>query len=112
MRRDEITCTECERRFWSEFTFGRHTKGGRCRSEAALRAIGLHLNAAGVWTRVDSPARRQLRLFRLRAGRPRMAEKNCGGRPSGPVRRSSGPSGQERLPGIPGAAQRLEPRAA
>lgn len=70
MRRDELTCTECARRFWSEFVEMRHRKGGRCRTDADLRRIGLHLNPAGVWVRPNPLTEcRQLRLFPVRGRR-------------------------------------------
>lgn len=107
-RRDELTCASCGRRFWSEFTERRHRVGGRCRTDAGLLRIGLHLNPAGAWVRADpNTAWRQLRLIPVR-GRPHgRAEKMCGGRAS--TRFQGGPASwdQEPLPGIPGGSQGL-----
>ncbi len=71
MSREALVCDLCERSFWSDFTYRRHQLRGRCRSDAELVKIGLHLNRFGIWTRTDCPAHRQLRLFPLRPGRPR-----------------------------------------
>ncbi len=104
MSREAGICPSCERAFWSDFTFRRHQLRGRCRTDAELRRIGLHRNRFGVWTRVDCPARRQLRLFPLRPGRPHKPPRILRGSRVGHVRRRREHWVQDPLSGLQEAA--------
>jgi hypothetical protein len=65
-----------------------------------MQRIGLHLNPDGYWTRTDSPARRQLRLFPGRPGRPQSARSDLRGSGKRARSRLGRLSVPERLPGV------------
>ena len=68
---EPLACPRCRRSFGGHFTFRRAHPGRRCRRIVGLRAIGLHLDAEGVWRRSGPTDPVQLRFPLFGPGRPR-----------------------------------------
>lgn len=81
-----VHCPRCGKEFGGTFGYDRHVnrrQGGRCRTPAELRARGMAQRADGVWVRAASWWR-QLRLFPVPPGRPKLPPQTLRGSPRTP----------------------------